>query len=150
MLLDLNIYSNFSVFFNFFFLLVRGMMYYWQALILQYFIESAGDNGYFSIYILCSSSKICHKPFIYKWSNELYIISLAALSEGYRTMDSYEKNKKLLEEAQAMADLKFTYVVSCQVYGSQKKSKNTRDRSCYTNILSLMLTWVNTTICWTL
>ncbi|KAH1239428.1 Callose synthase 7 [Glycine max] len=86
---------------------VRGMMYYWQALILQYFIESAGDN---------------------------------ALSEGYRTMDSYEKNKKLLEEAQAMADLKFTYVVSCQVYGSQKKSKNTRDRSCYTNILSLMLT----------
>ncbi|KAG4920983.1 hypothetical protein JHK82_049920 [Glycine max] len=86
---------------------VRGMMYYWQALILQYFIESAGDN---------------------------------ALSEGFRTMDSYDKKKKLLEEAQAMADLKFTYVVSCQVYGSQKKSKNTRDRNCYTNILNLMLT----------
>ncbi|KAK7387024.1 hypothetical protein VNO78_27483 [Psophocarpus tetragonolobus] len=86
---------------------VRGMMYYWQALILQYFIESAGDN---------------------------------ALSEGFRTMDSYDKNKKLLEYAQAMADLKFTYVVSCQVYGTQKKSKNTRDRNCYTNILNLMLT----------
>ncbi|KAG4924054.1 hypothetical protein JHK87_049594 [Glycine soja] len=63
-----------------------------------------------------------------------------ALSEGFRTMDSYDKKKKLLEEAQAMADLKFTYVVSCQVYGSQKKSKNTRDRNCYTNILNLMLT----------
>ena len=37
------------LFFNFLFLLVRGMMYYWQALILQCFIESAGDNGYFSI-----------------------------------------------------------------------------------------------------
>ncbi|CAJ1964370.1 unnamed protein product [Sphenostylis stenocarpa] len=85
---------------------VRGMMYYWQALILQYFIESAGDN---------------------------------ALSEGFRTIDSFEKNKKLLEDAHAMADLKFTYVVSCQVYGSQKKSKNSRDRSCYTNILNLML-----------
>nr|KYP52240.1 Callose synthase 7 [Cajanus cajan] len=85
---------------------VRGMMYYWQALILQCFIESAGDN---------------------------------ALSEGYRP-DSVDKNKKLLEEAQAMADLKFTYVVSCQMYGSQKKSKNIRDRSCYTNILNLMLT----------
>ncbi|XP_068494767.1 callose synthase 7-like isoform X2 [Phaseolus vulgaris] len=86
---------------------VRGMMYYWQALILQCFIESAGDN---------------------------------ALSEGYRRMYSYETNKKLLEDAQAMADLKFTYVVSCQVYGSQKKSKNPRDRSCYNNILNLMLT----------
>ncbi|QCD79590.1 callose synthase 7-like [Vigna unguiculata] len=85
---------------------VRGMMYYWQALILQCFIESAGDN---------------------------------ALSEGFRTMYSYDTNKKLLEDAQAMADLKFTYVVSCQVYGSQKKSKNTRDRSCYNNILNLML-----------
>ncbi|TKY46783.1 Callose synthase 7 [Spatholobus suberectus] len=86
---------------------VRGMMYYWQALILQYFIESAGDN---------------------------------ALYEGFRTMDSYTKREKILEDAQAMADLKFTYVVSCQVYGSQKKSKNSRDRSCYTNILNLMLT----------
>lgn len=74
------------------------------------------------------------------YMNELYIFSLAALSEGFRTMDSYDKKKKLLEEAQAMADLKFTYVVSCQVYGSQKKSKNTRDRNCYTNILNLMLT----------
>jgi len=55
-------------------------------------------------------------------------------------MYSYDTNKKLLEEAQAMADLKFTYVVSCQVYGSQKKSKNPRDRSCYNNILNLMLT----------
>ncbi|KAK7333633.1 hypothetical protein VNO80_30409 [Phaseolus coccineus] len=84
---------------------VRGMMYYWHALILQCFIESAGDN---------------------------------ALSEGHRTMYSYDT--KLHEDAQAMADLKFTYVVSCQVYGSQKKSKNPRDRSCYNNILNLMFT----------
>ncbi|KAL2322528.1 hypothetical protein Fmac_026907 [Flemingia macrophylla] len=85
---------------------VRGMMYYRQALILQYFIESAGDD---------------------------------VLSEGFRTMD-FDKNKKLLDEAEAMADLKFTYVVSCQLYGAQKKSKENRDRSCYNNILSLMLT----------
>ncbi|KAK7333647.1 hypothetical protein VNO80_30424 [Phaseolus coccineus] len=86
---------------------VRGMMYYWHALILQSFIESVGDN---------------------------------ALFEDYRTMYSYGTNKELHEYAQAMADLKFTYVVSCQVYGSQKKSKNPRDRSCYNNILNLMLT----------
>ncbi|RDY12781.1 Callose synthase 7, partial [Mucuna pruriens] len=53
-------------------------------------------------------------------------------------MDSYEKNK--LKDAQAMADLKFTYVVSCPVYSYLKKSRFTRDRICYTNILNLMLT----------
>ncbi|KAK7316697.1 hypothetical protein RJT34_00353 [Clitoria ternatea] len=62
-----------------------------------------------------------------------------ALSEGFRTVDFSEKNKRLLEEAQALADLKFTYVVSCQLYGSQKKSKDNSIRSCYTNILNLML-----------
>ncbi|KAK7305003.1 hypothetical protein VNO77_42901 [Canavalia gladiata] len=84
---------------------VRGMMYYWQALILQCLIESDGEN---------------------------------AISEGYRTIFS-EKNKKRLDDAQALADLKFTYVVSCQLYGSQKKSKNSKERGCYTNILNLML-----------
>lgn len=28
---------------------VRGMMYYWQALLLQYLIENSGDYGEFSI-----------------------------------------------------------------------------------------------------
>ncbi|RZB99644.1 Callose synthase 7 isoform B [Glycine soja] len=72
--------------------------------------------------------QITQKPFI-------YVVSLAALSEGYS-----ETNKKLLEEAQTMADLKFTYVVSCQAYGYQRKSKNARDKNCYINILKLMLT----------
>ncbi|KAL5165045.1 Callose synthase 7 [Glycine soja] len=79
---------------------VRGMMYYWQALILQCFIESAGD---------------------------------IALTEGYS-----DKNKNLYEDAQAMADLKFTYVISSQLYGSLKSSKYRRDRNCYHSILSLM------------
>ncbi|XP_020230516.1 callose synthase 7 isoform X3 [Cajanus cajan] len=86
---------------------VRGMMYYWQALILQCFIEFAGDT---------------------------------ALSEGFRTEDFYNKNKQFLDNAQAMADLKFTYVLSCQMYGYLKKSKNEREKSCYISILSLMLT----------
>ncbi|KAJ1441429.1 Glycosyl transferase, family 48 [Sesbania bispinosa] len=64
---------------------VRGMMYYWQALVLQYIMEYAGEN---------------------------------AISEGYRTVDFYEKDNRLLEEAQALADLKFTYVVSCQLYSA--------------------------------
>ncbi|XP_050228650.1 callose synthase 7 [Mercurialis annua] len=45
------------------------------------------------------------------------------------------------DHAQALADLKFTYVVSCQIYGAQKKATDSRDRSCYSNILNLMLTY---------
>ncbi|KAK6918011.1 1,3-beta-glucan synthase subunit FKS1-like, domain-1 [Dillenia turbinata] len=63
-----------------------------------------------------------------------------AILEGYRTID-YEDHKAFKERSQALADLKFTYVVSCQVYGAQKKSGDPRDRSCYTNILNLMLTY---------
>lgn len=49
-------------------------------------------------------------------------------------------HRALKERAQALADLKFTYVVSCQIYGAQKKSSHHRDQSCYANILNLMLT----------
>ncbi|XP_050938220.1 callose synthase 7-like [Cucumis melo] len=61
---------------------VRDMMYYREALQLQFFLESG----------------------------------------SYRNMDLNEKEKKaFFDRAQALVDLKFTYVVSCQVYGAQKK-----------------------------
>lgn len=73
--------------------------------------------------------------------NELYVVPCAAIFGGYRTVDFNQTDQRIhLDRAQALADLKFTYVVSCQIYGSQKKSKNSRDRSCYNNILNLMLT----------
>ncbi|XP_042424406.1 callose synthase 7-like isoform X1 [Zingiber officinale] len=59
---------------------------------------------------------------------------------GFRTYSPDENNQDhILARALAIADMKFTYVVSCQVYGIQKKSTEARDRSCYTNILNLML-----------
>lgn len=64
-----------------------------------------------------------------------------AIFGGYQTIDMKEDHKNLKEHAQALADLKFTYVVSCQVYGAQKKSSDARDQSCYANILNLMLTY---------
>ncbi|KAL6140432.1 hypothetical protein ACLB2K_058731 [Fragaria x ananassa] len=54
---------------------------------------------------------------------------------------SQNDEKDILDRAQALADLKFTYVVSCQIYGEQKNSSESRDKSCYTNILKLMLTY---------
>ncbi|KAK9030519.1 hypothetical protein V6N11_031945 [Hibiscus sabdariffa] len=40
---------------------------------------------------------------------------------------------------QALPDLKFTYVVSCQIYGALKHSDNSEDQSCQRSILNLML-----------
>jgi hypothetical protein len=42
--------------------------------------------------------------------------------------------------AKAIADIKFTYVVSCQLYGVHKTSKDSREKGLYENILNLMLT----------
>ncbi|CAA0816289.1 Callose synthase 7 [Striga hermonthica] len=65
-----------------------------------------------------------------------------AIFGGYRAIDINHRDYRTLKErAQALADLKFTYVVSCQVYGAQKKSSDPQDRSCYVNILNLMLTY---------
>ncbi|KAL2938817.1 Callose synthase 1 [Bienertia sinuspersici] len=64
-----------------------------------------------------------------------------AIFSGYRTIEKSEAHKKIFDYSQALTDLKFTYVVSCQVYGNQKKSSDSRDRSCANNILNLMLTY---------
>ncbi|OVA17115.1 Glycosyl transferase [Macleaya cordata] len=88
---------------------VRGMMYYRQALELQCFLDMAEDPAIFG---------------------------------GYRIgVDSLNYQDQMTSAARslAVADMKFTYVVSCQVYGAQKKSSEARDRSCYQNILNLML-----------
>ncbi|KAK4796444.1 hypothetical protein SAY86_028770 [Trapa natans] len=65
----------------------------------------------------------------------------SAVYSGYRTIDLPEDERRAISDgAQALADLKFTYVVSCQIYGTQRKSSGF-ERSCYNNILSLMLTY---------
>ncbi|KAK4487157.1 hypothetical protein RD792_006474 [Penstemon davidsonii] len=65
-----------------------------------------------------------------------------AIFGGYRAIDINHRDYRVLKErAQALADLKFTYVVSCQVYGAQKKSSKEEDRNCYVDILNLMLTY---------
>ncbi|RLN23905.1 callose synthase 7-like [Panicum miliaceum] len=57
-----------------------------------------------------------------------------------RSIESYQELQSDSEMAQAIADIKFTYVVSCQVYGMQKTSKDQKDKSSYLNILNLMIT----------
>ncbi|XP_027158791.1 callose synthase 2-like [Coffea eugenioides] len=73
---------------------VRGMMYYRQALELQAFLDMAKDEE---------------------------------LLKGYKavvsnTEEQLRNERSLLVQCQAVADMKFTYVVSCQQYGIQKRS----------------------------
>ncbi|GJS23219.1 hypothetical protein Tco_0451851 [Tanacetum coccineum] len=60
---------------------------------------------------------------------------------GFRTFNTNADCVILKERESAMADMKFTYVVSYQLYGAQKKSSAGYPHSCYANILDLMLTF---------
>ncbi|KAI3799427.1 hypothetical protein L1987_34725 [Smallanthus sonchifolius] len=84
---------------------VRGMMYYRKALELQAFLDMAKDED---------------------------------LMEGYKAIELNEDQMKgersLWAQCQAVADMKFTYVVSCQQYGIQKRSGDPRAQ----NVLRLM------------
>ncbi|RZR80414.1 hypothetical protein BHM03_00006445 [Ensete ventricosum] len=66
------------------------------------------------------------------------------LMDGYKAIElTSEENSKvgrsLWAQCQAVADMKFTYVVSCQQYGIQKRSGDSRAQ----DILRLMTTLVN-------
>lgn len=74
------------------------------------------------------------------WNWLITYAFFAAIFGGYQTMDMNKDHKNLMDRAQALADLKFTYVVSCQVYGAQKKSSDLEDQNSAANILNLMLT----------
>ncbi|KAK7374973.1 hypothetical protein VNO80_08417 [Phaseolus coccineus] len=72
---------------------LRGMMYYRKALELQAFLDMAKDED---------------------------------LMEGYKAVENSDDNSRgkrsLRTQCQAVADMKFTYVVSCQQYGIDKRS----------------------------
>ncbi|XLR45632.1 hypothetical protein S83_030292 [Arachis hypogaea] len=84
---------------------VRGMMYYRKALELQAFLDMAKDED---------------------------------LMEGYKAIENSDNNatgeRSLLTQCQAVADMKFSYVVSCQQYGIDKRSGAARAQ----DILRLM------------
>ncbi|XP_022947858.1 callose synthase 5 [Cucurbita moschata] len=86
---------------------VRGMMYYRRALKLQAFLDMASESE---------------------------------ILEGYKaiTVPSEEdkrSQRSLYAQLEAVADMKFTYVATCQNYGNQKRSGDRRA----TDILNLMV-----------
>lgn len=86
---------------------VRGMMYYQIALKLQAFLDMASESE---------------------------------ILEGYKAVTEPEEEGKrsqrsLSAQLEAIADMKFTYVATCQIYGNQKQSGDRRA----TDILNLMV-----------
>ena len=64
--------------------------------------------------------------------------------KGYKAAESNTEEqlrdeRSLLAQCQAVADMKFTYVVSCQQYGIHKRSGDPRAQ----DILRLMTTYVS-------
>ncbi|CAH2052056.1 unnamed protein product [Thlaspi arvense] len=86
---------------------VRGMMYYRRALKLQAFLDMATETEILAGY--------------------------KAISEP--TEEDKKSQRSLYAQLEAVADLKFTYVATCQNYGNQKRSGDRRA----TDILNLMV-----------
>ncbi|KAK9749775.1 hypothetical protein RND81_02G149100 [Saponaria officinalis] len=88
---------------------VRGMMYYRRALKLQAFLDMANEEE---------------------------------ILEGYKAVTAPVEEEKrsqrsLYAQLEAVADMKFTYVATCQNYGNQKRSGDRRA----TDILNLMVNY---------
>ncbi|XP_071742629.1 callose synthase 2-like [Rutidosis leptorrhynchoides] len=88
---------------------VRGMMYYRQALELQAFLDMAKDEELMKGYKAAASN----------------------------TEEYLSNERSLMTQCQAVVDMKFSYVVSCQQYGIQKRSADARAH----DILRLMTTY---------
>nr|XP_043609266.1 callose synthase 2-like [Erigeron canadensis] len=88
---------------------VRGMMYNRQALELQAFLDMAKDDELMKGYKAASSN----------------------------TEEYLSNERSLLTQCQAVVDMKFSYVVSCQQYGIQKRRADARAH----DILKLMTTY---------
>ncbi|KAH6557053.1 hypothetical protein KP509_1Z138200 [Ceratopteris richardii] len=85
---------------------VKGMMYYWQALKMQAYLDIASDE------------------------------EILEGSQAYVFKDHDDKSQRSLNAtSEAIVDMKFTYVVSCQNYGAQKRSGDQHAA----DILSLMV-----------
>lgn len=75
--------------------------------------------------------------------SHLFLPFLAELVDGYKvlteaTPEQKKSQRSTWSQLQAIADMKFTYVAACQMYGEQKR----QGHHSATEILKLMLKYV--------
>ena len=98
---------------------MRGMMYYRRALMLQSYLEGRSLEGICFIAFLISLIFYFRECLRYILTFYPESIVDAYSQTNLPTTQGFE----LSRESRAQADLKFTYVVSCQIYGQQKQKK---------------------------
>ncbi|KAF6151832.1 hypothetical protein GIB67_010406 [Kingdonia uniflora] len=98
---------------------VRGMMYYRKALMLQSYLERA-TTGVFLL-VVDSKGGYPDNSLVYSVKGFYSLTDIEATVGGTSTMDT--QGFELSPEARAQSDLKFTYVVTCQIYGKQKEEQ---------------------------
>ncbi|XP_062209649.1 callose synthase 9 isoform X2 [Phragmites australis] len=91
---------------------VRGMMYYRKALMLQNYLERIQSEGICTTYLA--------RCIVAIYLNEHSLLCFLSLLDLEALAGSADAHFELSPEARAQADLKFTYVVTCQIYGKQK------------------------------
>lgn len=101
-------------------------MYYRRALKLQAFLDMASESGKL---LQIPGGALFLVPS--KIVTDLCSVFLAEILEGYKAVaDPAEEEKKsqrsLSSQLEAVADMKFTYVATCQIYGNQKQSGDRR------------------------
>lgn len=111
-------------------------MYYRKALELQAFLDMAKDEGIKAKAF--TSKNLKYFIFFIIWQT----FDFADLMKGYKAAElSSEEHprseRSLWAQCQAVADMKYTYVVSCQQYGTHKRSGDPRAK----DILMLMTTY---------
>jgi hypothetical protein len=121
-------------------------MYYRKALELQAFLDLAEDDGW----LVCTLFFLIYRfTFLYSINcSFMLLFTTLDLLEGYRTAElmseeQSEPERLLWRQCQAIADMKFTYVVSCQQYGIHKRIADPRAQ----DILKLMITYVHYYCC---
>lgn len=81
---------------------------------------------------------------IYYWLSLILSFHFTELMKGYKaaeleSMESTTGERSLWTQCQSLADMKFTYVVSCQQYSIHKRSGDPRAKE----ILKLMIKYVS-------
>ncbi|KAM7273838.1 hypothetical protein ACFE04_028502 [Oxalis oulophora] len=96
---------------------VRGMMYYRKALMLQSYLERRLRGGWLIIAFFYCVQLFC----------VLCVLTIYGMPDMEAELPSNDtadtEGFELSPEARAQADLKFTYVVTCQIYGKQKEEQ---------------------------
>ncbi|KAG0619713.1 hypothetical protein M758_4G159300 [Ceratodon purpureus] len=101
---------------------VRGMMYYQRALEVQTFLDTATEVELLGIKEILERGSSTNSRGSFRSMGSMG--SMGSVGSEHEVAEFNRQHKQ--EQDLANAQMKFTYVVTCQIYGAQKQAKDTR------------------------